>query len=280
MNDPRPLLAGVCGYPIVQSKSPLLFAHWFKVYSLNAHYVPLLVEPQAFPDAVRSLPKFGFRGVNVTIPHKEAALAAADTVSAAAEAIGAANTLIFSADGQISADNTDGFGFLQNLQSTCPTWRADNGPALLLGAGGAARAAIHVLLEAGTSEIRLANRTEDRARDLAAHFGQRVHVVPWSEREEAARGANLIANSTSLGMIGAPPLEFRLDAASDTTLVTDMVYNPLTTPLLSDARARGMPIVDGLGMLLHQARPGCRAWFSIDPDVTPQLRGACLETAR
>lgn len=272
----RPLLAGVCGFPIAQSKSPALFANWFARYGIAGHYVPLRIAPGDLEPVIRVLPRAGFRGVNVTVPHKQAALALADRASQAARAIGAANTLTFQDDGTVDADNTDAFGFLANLREGAPGWDAAAGPAVLLGAGGAARAAAHVLLQAGAPELRITNRTRERADELARHFGSRVTVVDWSERDGALSGAATIVNSTSLGMVGKPMLDLSLDAAPTTAVVTDMVYNPLVTPLLAAAHARGMPAVDGLGMLLHQARPAFRAWFGRDPAVTPALRAALL----
>ena len=276
MTDERPLLAGVCGFPIGHSKSPVLFAHWFREYGVPGHYVPLRIAPEAFASVLRALPGAGFRGVNVTVPHKQAALALADRVSPAARAIGAANTLTFDPDGGIAADNSDAYGFLANLRAGAPGWQPGSGAAVLLGAGGAARAAVHVLLEAGVPALRIVNRTRAHAEELARHFGARVEVVDWSAREAALDRAATVVNATSLGMAGKPPLELRLDAAPRTALVTDMVYTPLGTPLLAAARARGMPAVDGLGMLLHQARPGFRAWFDRDPEVSEALRAACL----
>ncbi len=279
MTDERPLLAGVCGFPIGHSKSPVLFAHWFREHGMPGHYVPLRIAPEDFAAVVRALPRAGFRGVNVTVPHKQAALALADSASPAARAIGAANTLTFGADGTIAADNSDAYGFLANLRAGAPGWKPASGAAVLLGAGGAARAAMHVLLEAGVPVLRIANRTRARADELARHFANRVEVVDWSTRDAALGDAATIINATSLGMLGKPPLDLRLDAAPGTALVTDMVYNPLATPLLADAQARGMPVVDGLGMLLHQARPGFHAWFGRDPVVTEALRAACLAAA-
>ena len=275
-DDPRPLVAGVCGDPIAQSKSPRLFRHWFDVYGIEGSYAPLLVAADAFPQVIRTLPRAGFRGTNVTIPHKESAIALADHVSPAAAAIGAANTLTFRRDGSIHADNSDAFGFIENLRAALPDWSAATGPALVLGAGGASRAGIHALLDAGAPEIRLANRTRSRAEVLAGRFGPSITVVDWADRSAAAAGAALIVNTTSLGMIGKPPLDFLLDDAPCTAVVTDMVYNPLTTDLLAAAAARGLTVVDGLGMLLHQARPGFRSWFGRDPEVTGALRAACL----
>jgi shikimate dehydrogenase len=275
-ND-RPLLAGVMGWPVAHSKSPLIFAHWFARSGIAGSYRRLAVRPEDFAQALNALPRAGFRGVNVTIPHKVAALGLADEASAAASAIGAANTLRFDPDGRIFADNTDGYGFIENLHEGAPAWNPGAGPALVLGAGGAARAVIHALLEAGARKIRLANRTRARAEALAAHFGPRVEPVDWAGRDGALGGAATIVNTTSLGLTGNPPLELALDDAPATALVTDIVYAPLETPLLAAARSRGLATVDGLGMLLHQARPGFHAWFGADPPVTRALRRAVLE---
>jgi len=274
--DARPLLAGVMGWPVAHSKSPLIFAHWFAETGIAGSYTRLPARPEDFAEALRALPEAGFRGVNVTIPHKLAALERADEASDAARAIGAANTLRFDADGRILADNTDGYGFIENLREGAPNWTPAAGPALVLGAGGAARAVIHALLEAGAPTIRLANRTRARAEALAAHFGSRIEPVDWAARAAAIGGAATSFNTTSLGMTGNPVLELPLDDAPATALVTDIVYAPLETPLLAAARARGLATVDGLGMLLHQARPGFRAWFGVDPTVTPALRRAVL----
>lgn len=276
MTDERPLLAGVCGFPIGHSRSPVLFAHWMREYGIAGHYVPLRVAPDDFGTVLEALPRAGFRGVNVTVPHKQSALDHASSATVAAQAIGAANTLTFEPNGTVTADNTDAFGFLTNLRAGAPEWEPASGPAVLIGAGGAARAAAWVLLDAGVPELRIANRTRDRAGELAQHFGDRARAFDWSDREAVLEGAATIVNSTSLGMLGNPPLELRLDAAPVEALVSDMVYNPLETPLLAAAKARGMPTVDGLGMLLHQARPGFRAWFGRDPQVTPALRAACM----
>jgi len=276
--DERPLLAGVMGWPVKHSRSPLLFGHWFTEHGIAGTYVRLAVRAEDFAQVYRALPKAGFRGVNVTLPHKLDALALADEASPAARAIGAANTIVFCADGRIAVDNTDGYGFIQNLYESAPAWRPASGPALVLGAGGAARAILHALLEAGVPEIRLANRSRDKAEALAGHFGPRVRPLDWAERSAAVAEAATVVNTTSLGMTGKPPLEISLDDAPPAALVTDIVYAPLETALLAQARARGLATVDGLGMLLHQARPGFRAWFGADPKVTPALRCAVLAT--
>jgi shikimate dehydrogenase len=265
------------GWPITHSKSPLIFAHWFAETGIAGSYTRLAVPPDDFAEVFRGLYKTGFRGINVTLPHKLMALHLADEASDAARAIGAANTIRFDPDGRVFADNTDGFGFIENLRDGAPAWNPTAGAALVLGAGGAARAVVHALLEAGAPTVRLANRSPDKAEALAAHFGSRIAVVDWAARDGATADAATIVNTTSLGMTGNPPLKISLADAPVTALVTDIVYAPLETPLLADARARGLATVDGLGMLLHQARPGFRTWFGVDPAVTPALRRAVLE---
>ncbi|MEO1276215.1 MAG: shikimate dehydrogenase [Pseudomonadota bacterium] len=272
----RPLVAGVVGWPIMHSKSPRLFDYWFAAQAVPGRYVPLAVRPEDFAEVLRSLPKAGFRGVNVTVPHKERAFALADERSAVAEAIGAANTLIFGEDGRITADNTDAYGFIENLRAGAGSWDASAGPAVVLGAGGAALAVVHAVLEAGVPSLTVTNRSEERARAIADRFGERVSVRPWSERAAALAGAGLLVNTTVLGMHGKPALDLPLDALPTSALVNDIVYAPLETDLLARARARGNPVVDGLGMLLHQARPGFRAWFGTDPVVDDGLRRAVL----
>ncbi|MEL6266380.1 MAG: shikimate dehydrogenase [Pseudomonadota bacterium] len=272
MSDPRPLLAGVAGWPIGHSRSPILFEHWFRSLAIPGRYVPLAIAPEDFEAVYAALPKAGFRGINVTIPHKEAALALADERTAAAEAIGAANMIVFDPVRGRIADNTDAYGFRAALDAGAPGWPTDR-PALVLGAGGAARAVIHALSEAGVPEIRIANRSRDRAEALAT---DRTTVVDWDARAEAADGAGLLVNTTSLGMVSKPPLAMPLDALPADAVVDDLVYVPLETPLMAAARARGLRAVDGLGMLLHQARPSFRAWFATDPAVDEALRQACL----
>jgi shikimate dehydrogenase len=265
------------GWPIKHSRSPLVFGHWFAEHGIVGSYVRLAVRAEDFEQVFRALPKAGFRGVNVTLPHKLSALALADEATEAAHMIGAANTITFLADGRIRADNSDGYGFIENVRAGAVGWDPASGPALVLGAGGAARAILFALLDAGVPEIRLANRTRAKAEALAEHFGRRVELTEWAERDAACDGAGLIVNTTSLGMSGNPPLEISLAAAPAGAVVTDIVYSPLETEILAQARARGLSVVDGLGMLLHQARPGFRAWFGADPMVTPALRRAALE---
>ncbi|MDF2095594.1 shikimate dehydrogenase [Aquibaculum arenosum] len=269
-------LAGVLGWPVAHSRSPQLHGHWLTHYGIDGAYVPLAVRPENLETAVRGLVALGFRGANVTIPHKEAVLALCDSLSPRAERIGAVNTLVFGAEG-IAGDNTDGFGFLANLRQEAAAWKPAAGPAVVLGAGGAARAILVALLDAGVPVVRLLNRSRARAETLAAELGGAIEVVDWEARSVALDGANLLANTTALGMTGKAPLELDLTQLPATALVTDIVYAPLETPLLADAKQRGNCTVDGLGMLLHQARPGFQAWFGVEPEVTPALRQAVLE---
>ncbi|WP_282024219.1 shikimate dehydrogenase [Limimaricola cinnabarinus] len=275
MSAHRIPLAGVLGAPIAHSRSPRLFAHWLSEMGIEGHYAPLHVEPDDFGHVVRTLPRMGFRGANVTLPHKLAALQIADHVSDRARRIGAANTLTFREDG-IHADNTDGHGFIANLCHSAPDWTASAGPAVVLGAGGAARAVLDALIEAGTPEIRLANRTRARAEALAEAFGPKIRVVDWAETAPALEGAATLVNTTSLGMAGADPFDLDLSALPASALATDIVYTPLDTPMLIAARARGCRTVDGLGMLLHQAVPGFERWFGATPNVTEALRAKVL----
>jgi shikimate dehydrogenase len=276
MTASRPPLAGVIGWPIAHSRSPRLHGHWLRRYGINGYFVPIGLEPAEFAAGLAALPGLGFKGVNVTLPHKEAALALASEVSPRAERIGAANTLTFLPDGGIHADNTDGYGFIENLRQGAPGWSAAAGPALVLGAGGAARAVLAALLDAGAPEIRLANRTRARAERLAEHLGGPITVIDWDKASEAVDGAATIVNTSALGMVGQPPLDLRLDAAPAHALVNDIVYQPLVTPILGAAAARGLRTVDGLGMLLHQAVPGFERWFGRMPLVDADLRDAVL----
>lgn len=276
MTDNRIPLAGVIGHPIAHSRSPALHGYWLKTYGLPGHYVPMDVAPADLETVLRSLPKAGFVGANVTVPHKEAALRLADHVSDRASVIGAANTLVFRADGSIHADNTDGYGFMQNLRAGAPDWVPQDGPAVVFGAGGAARAVLQALAEAGVPEILLTNRTRSRADHLKEEFGQRITVVDWVQAGNVIENAELVVNTTSLGMQGQPELRVPLDGLQPGTVVTDLVYTPLKTRLLEQAEAAGCTVVDGLGMLLHQAVPGFERWFGLRPEVTEETRAAVL----
>jgi len=269
-------LAGVLGWPVSHSRSPRLHGCWIERHGLDAAYLPLPVEPERFASAVTALRDLGFRGVNVTIPHKQAAFAICDQLGAAARRTGSVNTLVFESDG-IHGDSTDGYGFIENLNAGVPDWPRDR-PAAVIGAGGAAAPVIDALVAAGVPEIRLINRTATRADALAEQFGRKLRVCPWGDWDGLIRGAGLVVNATALGMTGQPPLPPVLHAASAQAVVTDLVYAPLVTPLLAEARAAGLRTVDGLGMLLHQARPGFKAWFGVEPAVDQELRDFVLGT--
>lgn len=276
MSEHKIPLAGVIGSPIAHSKSPQLHGHWLKTYGLQGHYVPLDVHPQNLETVIRSLPKMGFVGVNLTLPHKEAIMGIADQITDRAILIGAANTLIFRKDGKIHADNTDGYGFLENLKTGAPDWQPKAGPAAVLGAGGAARAVIASLLDAGVPEILLANRTRVRAEKLKSDFGSRLRIFDWVQAGNMLDHAALVVNTTSLGMIGKGELRVPLDGLQKSSVVTDLVYTPLKTKLLKAAEETGCVTVDGLGMLLHQAVPAFERWFGTRPDVDSATRAAAL----
>jgi shikimate dehydrogenase len=269
-------LAGVIGDPISHSLSPRLHGHWLKRYGLKGHYVPLHINHSNLADALRLLPEMGFVGVNVTIPHKEYVLSLASNVTDRAALIGAANTLTFLGDGRIQADNTDGQGFLSNIRQALPGWTASAGPALVLGSGGAAKAIISALISDGAPQVFVANRTRARAEGLKEQFGARVDPQDWTRIPELVGQAELIVNTTSLGMTGQPPLSIDLSRLRRPTVVTDIVYAPLETDLLQQAREAGCETVDGLGMLLHQAVPGFERWFGYTPLVDDDLRNAVL----
>ena len=273
---PRFPLAGVIGHPIAHSRSPALHGFWLQRYGIKGHYIPMDIAPGDLAEALRLLPKIGFVGCNVTIPHKETVLKLADMVTDRAALIGAANTLIFRKDGKIHADNTDGAGFIANLRQRAPHWQPSSGPAALFGAGGAARAVIAALIEVGVPEIRVANRTRLRAEGLRADFGAKVVVYDWVHAGDMLDRAALVINSTSIGMTGKPDLRLPLELLQPGAVATDLVYTPLMTPFLIEAQQRGAHIVDGLGMLLHQAAPGFERWFDRRPEVDDATRAAVL----
>jgi shikimate dehydrogenase len=269
-------LAGVIGSPISHSKSPQLHRHWLKTYGIAGDYIPMDVASQDLGEVLRALPKAGFVGVNVTIPHKETILEIADLVTDRATLIGAANTLIFRKDGKIHADNTDGYGFIENLRAGAPNWNPAAGPAAILGAGGAARAVIASLLDAGVPEILITNRTRIRAEKLAEDFGNRLTVIDWVQAGNILEESVLVVNTTALGMIGKPAMRVPLDGLRKGAIVTDLVYTPLKTDLLVAAEAAGCVTVDGLGLLLHQAVPAFERWFGQRPEVDSLTRAAAL----
>jgi shikimate dehydrogenase len=271
-------LAGIMGWPVAHSRSPLLHGFWLDETEIDGAYLPLPVRPENIEQALRALPILGFRGCNLTIPHKQTALSAVDRVDPLARRIGAVNTIIVAPDGTLEARNTDVFGFRENLREAVPDWHPGSGPALVLGAGGSARAIVAALTDAGVPEIRIVNRTlspaEIVARDLETP-ATRITAHPWSEVNKVQRDAGLLVNTTPLGMAGEPPLVLEL-VLPPTAPVVDIVYVPLETDLLTTARRRGNPVVDGLGMLLHQGRPGFEAWFGVAVRVTPELRATVV----
>jgi len=264
--------ACVIGWPVEHSRSPLIHRYWLKQYGIDGAYEMEAVEPKDLARFLGSLAARGYAGANVTLPHKEAALRLSAVADEAARAIGAANTLWLDRTGRLCAGNTDAYGFMTNLEAEAPDWNRGRRPVMVLGAGGAARAILHSLLGEGAARILLANRTRNRAEALAQAFGPSVHVVDWEDRHRALAGCGLLVNATSLGMTGKENLDIDLEALPADAVVADIVYSPLETKLLAAARARGNHVVDGLGMLLHQAVPGFERWFGVRPEVTPALR--------
>jgi shikimate dehydrogenase len=258
------------------SRSPRLHGYWLKEFGIDGAYIPFATHPGRLEQAIRAQPALGFRGGNITLPHKERALTLVDEATPLARRVGAVNTLVVGDDGSILGDNTDGFGFIANLKQAQPSWRAKRGAAVVLGAGGAARAIVAALLDEGAPEIRLVNRTTRRAEEIAAAVGGPVQVLPWDARADALKDAALLVNSTNLGQAGQGALDLDLRSLPAEAVVCDIVYVPLMTALLQSAQQRGNRIVDGIGMLLHQARPGFKAWFGPDPEVTPELRAFVL----
>lgn len=266
------LLAGVMGWPVMHSRSPHLHNYWFKQHKLAGTYVPLAIEPGKLGPALRALAPLGFAGCNLTIPHKEAALAIVDEIAPTAKAMGAISCVTVRRDGSLIGSNNDGYGYIHSLLEAQPSFKADAGPAVVIGAGGGARAVVMAVAERGAKEIRVLNRTLARAEALARDLGGPVRPLPWDQRHDALDGANLLVNTTSQGMVGQGELDVKLDRLPKTAVVSDIVYIPKETSLLSAARARGNPTVNGLGMLLHQARPAWTSWFGITPEVTPEMR--------
>jgi shikimate dehydrogenase len=267
----RFLLAGLMGWPVMHSRSPQIHNYWLKQHGLAGTYVPLAIKVEGLRAALRALPALGFSGCNLTIPHKVAALDIVDRIDPLARRIGAVNTIVVAPDGSLDGQNTDAFGYVESIREALPGWRADAGPIVAIGAGGGARAVLVSLIDQGAREIRLINRTLARAQALAQDLGGPIKPLPWEQREAALGGAAMLINTTSQGMVGEPPLELALDNLPQTALVSDIVYIPRETPLLAAARQRGNPAVNGLGMLLHQARPAFRAWCGIMPEATREL---------
>jgi shikimate dehydrogenase len=272
------ILAGVMGWPVAQSRSPVIHNHWIQQCGLNGAYGLFPVQPGNVEEAVRGLRALGIAGCNITIPHKVDAMKLMDVVDPLAQRIGAINTIHVQADGSMHGYNNDCFGYIQSIRDAKPDWRADAGPVVVLGAGGAARAVVVGLLDTGATEVRLINRTQAKADQLAAEFGNGVKALCWSERDEALDGAAMLVNTTNQGMYNQPALDIRLDALPREALVSDVIYIPLETDLLKRARERGHVTVNGLGMLLNQARPAFHKWFGVMPEITDELRRKILAT--
>jgi len=268
----RFLLAGVMGDPVMHSRSPKLHNYWLAKYGLTGIYVPLAITAANLRAALRALSALGFSGCNLTIPHKEAALDIVDKLDPLARRIGAVNCVVVAPDGSLEGRNHDGFGYIESVREAQPEWRADTGPIVVIGAGGGARAVLVSLIDQGAREIRLVNRTLTRGKALAGDLGGPITALAWAERGAALEGAAMLINATNQGMLGEPPLDLALDRLPVRALVSDIVYIPRETVLLAAARKRGNATVNGLGMLLHQARPAFHAWFGIMPEVTPELR--------
>lgn len=276
MSNVKIPLAAVIGHPIAHSKSPDVHGYWLRKYGIAGHYIPLDIAPDKLTELLPRLPDLGFVGANVTIPHKETVMNIADKITDRATLIGAANTLIFGRNGRIVADNTDGYGFIENIRQTVPNWNPKSGPAVVFGAGGAARAVLASLLDVGVPRIMLTNRTRERAENLRADFGNRIEVVDWVHAGNILDDAKLVVNTTSLGMTGHREMRIPLDGLKPGTIVNDLVYSPLRTGLLATADEKGCRVVDGLGMLLHQAVPGFERWFGKRPEVDVNVRNAVL----
>ena len=276
MSAPGFRLAGVMGWPVGHSRSPRLHGYWLNRYGIRGAYVPMPVRPENLEQALRALPVLGFAGCNLTVPLKERALSFLDEIDGEARRIGSVNTVIVGPDGRLSGRSTDGFGFVENLRDRAPQWRPGGGAVVVLGAGGSARAIAAALHQAGETEIRIVNRTRDRAQTLVRELGGPLRACDWAERQDALRGCHLLVNTTTQGMVGDAPLDLEPVGLASGAIVADIVYVPLETPLLAAARAAGYHPVDGLGMLLHQARPGFEAWFGVAPCVDAGLREAVL----
>ena len=272
MNTSTIPVAAVIGHPVNHSRSPRMHNFWLAHFGLEGYYIPLDIDPKKFERSIRNLPELGLVGANITIPYKEKVLKIADKISDRAALVGAANTLTFLQNGGIYADNTDGYGFLQNIKSKYKDWSARKGISVVFGAGGASRAILGALIEDGANDIILANRTRSRADQLRSDFGAKIKVVEWMKIQNYLSDASTVINTTSLGMVGKTDLPIPLNALKKNTLVTDIVYTPIETHLLATAAKMGCRTVDGLGMLIHQAIPGFERWFGIKPGDSQALR--------
>ena len=271
-------IAGLLGWPVAHSRSPTLHNHWIAQYGIAGRYVLFPVPPEQLTDALKGLAALGLRGCNVTTPHKQAVMPLISDVDPLARRIGAVNTIVVQPDGSLRGFNNDGNGFVQSIRDVVPEWQPATGPITVLGAGGAARAVVASLAAQGAREIRVVNRTLERAQQMADEYGPPVTAVPWEQREDVLSDIALLANCTNQGMAGKPPLEISLDRLHPRAIVGDLIYTPPVTPLLAAAAGRGNRTVNGLGLLLNQARPAFHAWFGVMPEITPALVAAIEAT--
>ncbi len=272
-------LAGILGWPVAQSRSPVIQNFWLNQHGIVGRYVMLPVQDAQLERALRGFAPLGFRGCNVTMPHKQAVMPLLDQIDPMAQRIGAVNTIVVQADGTLRGFNNDGVGFVQSIADARPGWRADAGPIVILGAGAAARAVVVALLEHGATDIRITNRTPERASELAAAMGSApMTALPWAQRNDLPGDAALLVNTTDRGFVGKPALDVTLTRLPGQTIVADLIYTPLETPFLAAARERGNLTVNGLGLLLNQARLAFEAWFGVRPDITPALLKAVAAT--
>lgn len=271
-------LAGLIGMPVAQSRSPVIQNFWLNQKQIAGRYVLLPVSDDKLERALHGLPLLGFRGCNVTMPHKQRVMPLLDRIDPTAKRIGAVNTIVVQDDGTLFGFNNDGVGFVQSLVDAKPGWRPDSGPILILGAGGAARAVLVALLEQGARDIRITNRTRERAERLSAELGGPISIVPWERRNDAMADVAVLVNATDRGMVGKPTLDISLERLSGDAVVGDLIYTPLETALLATARERGHLTVNGLGLLLNQARLAFEAWFGARPDITLELLAAVAAT--
>jgi shikimate dehydrogenase len=271
-------IAGLLGWPVAHSRSPTLHNHWIAQYGIAGRYVLFPVPPEKLVVALQGLAALGLRGCNVTTPHKQAVMPLIDDVDPLARRIGAVNTIVVQPDGSLRGFNNDGNGFVQSVRDVVPDWQPATGPITVLGAGGAARAVVASLAAQGAREIRVVNRTFERAKQMADEYGPPVTAVAWEQRDDVLADIALLANCTNQGMVGKPPLEISLDRLHPRAIVGDLIYTPPVTPLLAAAAARGNRTVNGLGLLLNQARPAFHAWFGVMPEITPALVAAIEAT--
>lgn len=279
MNSEKPVKTAVIGHPVAHSKSPLIHGYWRDLYKVLGTYETIDIAPENLKRDVQDLIDQGYAGFNVTVPHKVSIIELCEEIDQRAKIIGAVNTVTI-IDGKLYGSNTDAYGFTENIKKTAKhcgySWSFNEGKAVVLGAGGAARAIIYALLREDVPEIIITNRTIEKAQELQQMAPEKILVAPWEERNEAFENANMIINATSLGMVGKAPLEVDLSYGSSNALVTDIVYAPLHTDLLEQAKRENMRIVTGIGMLLHQAKPGFELWNGVAPEVTPELEEVVL----